>query len=88
MTREEAIILIEKTKPTDNSAMSIMLREALDMAIKALEHEPKTGHWYRKHSWEIYFTCDACGTTNASGTKYNYCPSCGARMVDPQESEE
>ena len=40
MTNEEARILLKKTKPKDNNAMSIMLREAMDMAIKALEQEP------------------------------------------------
>lgn len=53
----------------------------MDVLEKQMQ-EPKTGHWYRKHSWEIFFTCSECGTTNASGTKYNYCPSCGARMVE------
>jgi rubrerythrin len=43
----------------------------------------KVGHWYKKPH-EICYTCDQCGTTNASGVKYNFCPHCGARM---QEAE-
>ena len=41
MTREEARNLLNNSKPKDNNAYSIMLNEALDMAIKALEQETK-----------------------------------------------
>ena len=48
--------------------------------------EPKIGHWIKKAD-EICFTCTNCWSTNPSGIKYKYCPNCGARMVEPQESE-
>ena len=40
MTNQEAINLLEKTRPKDNNAISLMLNEALNKAIKALEQEP------------------------------------------------
>lgn len=40
MTGEEARNLLNNSKPKDNNAYSIMLNEALDMAINALEQEP------------------------------------------------
>ena len=46
--------------------------------------KPKTGHWY-KSSCDICYTCSFCGVTNASGTKYNYCPHCGAKMEEVEE---
>ena len=47
-----------------------------DMDIKALEQEPKTGHW--KHN-----KCDVCGASRPPLLD-NFCPNCGAKM----ESEE
>ena len=65
--------------------------------------EPKTGHWigHREHcenlgvvpsglgAYEWCSNCD-CGidVREWHRNKYNYCPNCGAKMVEPQESEE
>lgn len=65
--------------------------EALNMAIKALEQEPKRGKWIldeevsKKHIEPIYI-CSACKNYEAWGNteKTPFCPNCGARM----ESEE
>ena len=50
MTREEAISVLHKIKPTlrradGKSTTHILETIALNMAIKALEQEQKTGHW-------------------------------------------
>jgi len=113
MTREEAIKVLEnEIKCVDRDcdierscgkcpyAMPTKepILEAYNMAIKALEQEPKTGHWVEiddepHEVWE----CDNCGfIIDGSGCIepyeyrdiYNYCPNCGAKMVEPQESEE
>lgn len=47
--------------------------------IKALEQEPKTGHWieHQEGRW-IYAKCSNCGTLH--NTQTNYCPTCGFAM--------
>lgn len=71
--------------------------EAYKMAIKALEQEQKTGHWEQYgNSWEDKFKCSECGKEQPKilcgeriiGHWSDYCPNCGCRMVEPQESEE
>lgn len=58
--------------------------------------EPKTGHWIGidEEPHEDY-ECDKCGYTISTytaniepHTEYKYCPNCGAKMVEPQESEK
>ena len=88
MTKEEAIkriqehmIIHEKNEPR-----AIYITKALQMAIEALEQQPKKGHWERR--LVDYKKCSECGHIVNFYRKYNYCPNCGAKMVEPQESEE
>lgn len=63
--------------------------KAFKMAIKALEKEPRKGHWNVKDN--MWWVCSACGCQTRMMKKYNvprFCPACGAKMVEPQESEE
>ena len=56
--------------------------------------QPKTGHWeqYGKY-WEDKFKCSECGKEQPRilcgeriiGHWSDYCPNCGAKMVDEQE---
>jgi hypothetical protein len=43
----------------------------------------KTGHWIKKDG---YSDCSECGSHIV--TEWDYCPKCGAKMVEPQESEK
>lgn len=78
-------------------------REALDMAIKALEQEQKqkTGKWIidneymdRRKMYHYSVHCSNCGfrgdysTDEEGSVMSNFCPNCGARMIESQESEE
>ena len=45
----------------------------------------KTGQWIQENSVLI---CSICDARVARYDKYSYCPNCGARMIEPQESEE
>lgn len=60
-----------------------------------IEREPKTGRWIGidEEPHEDY-ECDKCGYTISTytaniepHTEYKYCPNCGSKMVEPQESE-
>ena len=49
--------------------------------------EPKTGHWishYDEEAKEGWYECDRCHTERAFNT--DFCPDCGARMVESQEN--
>jgi hypothetical protein len=61
--------------------------------IKALEQEPKTGHWINTGAYYTgaygtidYVECSCCHYESLE--EGDYCPNCGCRMVEPQESEE
>jgi predicted nucleic acid-binding Zn-ribbon protein len=50
--------------------------------------QPKTGHWINID--ETHSKCDRCGAVfeiASENGEANYCPNCGARMVEPQKSE-
>ena len=66
-----------------------------------LEQEPKTGHWeYVQYDYNPKlgnWNCSECrcvviecvSKEDEGGIPlYKYCPQCGAKMVEPQESEE
>ena len=108
MTREEAIRILEEERDVYIPKWIKYIKldffdrrwvNALELAIKALEQEPKTGHWisHREHcenlgvtpsglgAYEWCSNCD-CGIDVKEWyrTDYNYCPNCGAKM----ESED
>ena len=108
MTREESIkVLLQHSEHwkrllTENICSKeegLQTVEALDMAIKdmaikALEQEPKTGHWRAVYQGDeiINYRCSECelGDTNGSTNLYgwDYCRRCGAKMVEPQAEKE
>jgi len=98
MTKEQAIRELNRIY----MMLSEDMKKALDMAIKALEQEPKTGHWITHEESITLLTgrtasggviCSECGykTHNRAhvvvGCPYRFCPGCGTEMVEPQESE-
>ena len=50
----------------------------------------RKGYWkyYQNDKGDWVNECSACGSDAGVGYQYPYCPYCGAKMVDPQESEE
>lgn len=87
MTREEAIIILDCERPYGNcgcGASDEEIEKALNMAIQALEQEPKTGYWiYKPMKGQFCSECD-----ESCIWKFNYCPNCGTKMIEPQESKE
>ena len=89
MTREQARDILEDNFTVIDTHGHYTDEEeclAIDMAIKALEQEPKIGHWIMDRQRETR-QCDKCMTVYRwSFNPHNYCPNCGARMQ--AESEE
>ncbi len=60
-------------------------KEALDIAVQALEQKSKTGHWIKVHPLQAddegAYMCSCCkvGDWNLKGTE-NFCPNCGVEM--------
>ena len=87
MTPEEAIAEISFLKVAVNKVME----QALDMAIKALSQEPKSGKWIidLQTATEDYYICSECGRKihllyPDIISNYPYC-HCGARMESEVE---
>ena len=56
--------------------------------LSSVNPQPKTGHWSHDGShWKNRFICSECGY-KLFDEPTSYCPNCGAKMVEPQESEE
>lgn len=69
--------------------------EALEMAIKALEQQSKTGHWISlggvPSSLGVYRWCSNCDCGIAVNefhrNHYNFCPNCGVKMEGEDEND-
>jgi rubrerythrin len=52
----------------------------------------KTGRWKRRivdSGYNADWSCSVCGyKVKTDFVNFKYCPNCGARMVEPQESEK
>ena len=84
MTREEALKIL---KAGNNRKCTISeYFEAYNMAIQALEQEPKTGHWMKSNIGGAK-VCSVCNA-HMGLSSFKFCPNCGAKMVEPQESED
>lgn len=89
MTIEEAINIIAEMVKDEEGFLSDNTVEAHKIAIKALEQEPKTGHWIRitnGGAMKQMYICSECrrrieddGIEALITIKYPYC-HCGARM--------
>ncbi len=92
MNKEEAIKYFKEMKDECNDTIHkvryVTQEEALEMAIKALSQEPKTGHWFAwKPEDDVWrTTCSECG--EETRTLWDYCPHCGAKMVEPREERD
>lgn len=60
------------------------------------EQEPKTGRWIEEDMFDgdVAYRCSECNELfciecgTPKDNEYNFCPNCGAKMVEQQESEE
>lgn len=101
MTREEAINMLYGMRADNlnlDDAYTKDKYEALELAIKALEQGTKTGHWIKygiPRCGEQHYKCTNCDEYFNFGLysdyykkAFKYCPNCGCRMVETQESED
>ena len=89
MTAETAIFQLKQFKKRlhmDDTDEYEINTESIDMAIKALEQEPKTGHWiFDKEKLGYWIsTCSECEHIFHGDElliyKPKYCANCGAKM--------
>lgn len=74
-----------KEFPTKESALEwldfyLSLDERNNL-IRALQQEPKTGHWIEGN---YHIRCSECGEDYTYRLR-NYCPNCGAKMQEVEE---
>lgn len=70
-----------------------LLKERVDKLPPVTPQEPKTGHWNCGDDMFEYAICSSCKHETGEAWEYakrnfKYCPNCGTRMVEPQESED
>ena len=61
--------------------------------LEKQSQEPKTGHWIEEindYGKVIGWHCDKCYEDSGftTGCKWDFCPNCGAKMVEPQERSD
>lgn len=55
--------------------------------LKSVQPEPKTGHWIKINvNYYNRYQCNQCDRLVEEKT--DFCPNCGAKMVEPKESED
>lgn len=66
----------------------------VDFQSSSVNLQERTGHWIKSNIPNEEYVCSECGGASwyydyqANAAKSRYCPNCGCRMVEPQESEE
>jgi hypothetical protein len=85
----QAVIDLMMQKWGENFSGDDAMQESID-AIRVMPstpQEPKTGHWItRPHIYGVTYCSECDFELKIDNT--NYCPNCGAKMVEPQESED
>ena len=87
ISRRAVMNLAVKIELPDSQTFFCISPEDVE-ALPSVTPKQRTGHWKstideKSHHW--VFRCDKCGWIQETTT--NYCPDCGKRMVEPQESD-
>ena len=87
----QAVIDLMMQKWGENFSGDDAMQESID-AIRVMPsvtpQEPRTGHWIPTYG---NVKCSVCGSVKDSrevGKATHYCDFCGAKMFEPQESED
>lgn len=86
----QAVIDITWEEPSYTDALNVLteVRDKVKDLPSVNPQEPKTGHWIPTYG---NVKCSVCGSVEESrrvGKATHYCDFCGAKMVEPQESED
>ena len=90
ISREQALKELKESAEyhANDSREEALLRRDRDI-IRALPsvtpQEPKTGHWMKSNIGGAK-VCSVCNA-HMGLSSFKFCPNCGAKMVEPQESE-
>ena len=84
MTNKEAIGWVNHIKNDyikgGDDGRDAKRKEALDLAIKALEDRPQ-GKWIKHSTYKDVLICSNCNHgSNQVYDAFNFCPNCGTRM--------
>lgn len=58
--------------------------------LKALEQEPRKGHWIAVENDEmeiVQYYCSECDLPMETKERTDYCPNCGAKMAESEVKE-
>jgi len=86
----DGLASIAKVKARSDAQKSLMGRVMFFVEhLSSVTPEEKTAKWIRQtDDYHDYYECERCGIAVGLDDIKNYCPNCGRRMVEPQESED
>ena len=90
ISRQDAIDAISAILDNPNHA-EFLYGDEICKTLQDLPSAERRGRWEfniddEEWSWNVPFKCTQCGGWNNRETPY--CPHCGAKMIEPQESED
>ena len=73
-------------EPLNRDRVNYCIQQKINELPSVTPQEPKTGHWNDIPKYtDIAWQCSEC--EHFTTLKHSYCPNCGCRMIEPQESE-
>ena len=89
ISRQAVLDALESIGSLDTEADKKYARSVFE-ALPSVQPKQKTGHWIKTKEQDdaeplILWKCSECLTVQR--LKTNYCPNCGAKMIEPQESK-
>ena len=87
ISRADAIYAVSEALKHTFVAHLDIAYEVIGKLPTVTPQEPKTGHWNEMPKYkDIAWQCSEC--EHFTTMKHNYCSNCGAKMIEPQESED